>query len=434
MAGIDYCTVLPSWDFDKDPATIVEYYFGQEFSSQTDDNDDDGSGQQPCQDINPRNFLQLSSVEGEEVCTMTLTCKPQYHISICGLHVYSQARLVEIYDASEGYLKTVRGQRMRMMGDDEGGEDSEVVYKCRTSLDTCYGLTIKFPRVHGVNFFKIFKVVFILHPEPEEDYGGSGGQLGQINMSKVKSYVTSLGDNIPEGARGLMQSMEEFQQNQRASMTGIHGFLGQQPSSAGSPLGMMGLMSMLSQMGIRSNQLPGKTNNSQSHLNNLSQKGIRSNHLPEQTNSNQSHSSNLSQQRTQDQSGNSNESDSSDVFSLLHNICDRVSGMRAEEKRKMEEAEETKRREAEKAKEEKLQIDIASENTTDANIPEEMRNRDTEVSPGSSNSLNTKLEDLEQRLLSHVDSKLSEMEKRINSRLDEILKLLQSDCVSTPES
>ncbi|XP_062601464.1 uncharacterized protein LOC134263169 isoform X2 [Saccostrea cucullata] len=143
MAGIDYCTVLPSWDFDKDPATIVEYYFGQEFSSQTDDNDDDRSGQQPCQDINPRTFLQLTSVEGEEVCTVTLTCKPQYHISICGLHVFSQARLMEIYDASEGYLKTVRGQRVRMMGDDEGGEDSEVVYKCRTSLDTCYGLTIK---------------------------------------------------------------------------------------------------------------------------------------------------------------------------------------------------------------------------------------------------------------------------------------------------
>lgn len=30
MAGIDYCTVLPSWDFDKDPAVVVEYYFGQE--------------------------------------------------------------------------------------------------------------------------------------------------------------------------------------------------------------------------------------------------------------------------------------------------------------------------------------------------------------------------------------------------------------------
>jgi hypothetical protein len=50
---------------------------------------------------------------------------------------------MEIYDASEGYLKTVRGQRMRVTEDEEGGEESEVVNRCRTSLDTCYGLTIK---------------------------------------------------------------------------------------------------------------------------------------------------------------------------------------------------------------------------------------------------------------------------------------------------
>ena len=30
MTGMDYCTVLPSWDFDKDPATVIEYCFGQE--------------------------------------------------------------------------------------------------------------------------------------------------------------------------------------------------------------------------------------------------------------------------------------------------------------------------------------------------------------------------------------------------------------------
>ncbi|XP_062601462.1 serum response factor homolog B-like [Saccostrea cucullata] len=217
-------------------------------------------------------------------------------------------------------------------------------------------------------------------------------------------------------------------------MTGIHSLLGQQPSSTGSPLGMMGLMSMLSQMGIRSNQLPGKTSNNQSNSNNLSQMGSRSNQLPEQTRGSQSNSNNLSQQRTQGQSGNSNESDSSDVFSLLHNICGRVSGLRAEEKRKTEEAEETKRREEEKAKEEKSQsVDNASGNTTDANIPEEIRNQDTDYE--HSNLMNKKLEDLEQRLLSHVDSKLSEMEKRINSRLDEILKLLQTrDAISTTES
>lgn len=71
---------------------------------------------------------------------------------------------------------------------------------------------LQFPRLQGTSTFKLYKVVFILHPEPEDEYSRNGGEIGQINMSKVRSYVTSLGDNLPEGARGLMQSMEEYQQ------------------------------------------------------------------------------------------------------------------------------------------------------------------------------------------------------------------------------
>ncbi|XP_056005649.1 uncharacterized protein LOC125657811 isoform X2 [Ostrea edulis] len=400
MAAVDYCTVLPLWDFDKDPATVVDYYFGQEPSSQTDVKNDE-SGPQLCQDINPRNSLQLTRVEGEEVCSMTLTCKPQYHISICGLHVYSQARLMEIYDASEGYLKTVRGQRMRVTEDEEGGEESEIVNRCRTSLDTCYGLTIKFPRVEEVNFLKIYKIVFILHPEPEDEYNSKGNQLGQINMSKVKSYVTNLGDNIPEGARGLMQSMELFQENQRASMSGFHSFLGQKPPSAGSPMGMMGLMSVLSQMGIGSNQLPVHANT-------------------------QSKLSSSSEQRTPDQPSNTKDRDSSDVFSMLHNICDKVSEMREEEKRTAQEADKNKMEESGTATEERPQlVDSTVGNSTDANPPEELRNEDGEVSTEPPKSLDIKLEALEQRLMCHLDLKVTEMEKRVNAKLDEILYLLQ---------
>lgn len=126
-------------------------------SSQTDDNNTE-SGPQFCQDLNPKNCLTLTRVEGEEeACTVTLTCKPQYHVSICGLHVYSQAGLMEIYDTSEGYLKTVRGQRVRMMGDDEGGEETEVVFRCRSSLDTCYGLTIKVNDITIQTFSSLYK-------------------------------------------------------------------------------------------------------------------------------------------------------------------------------------------------------------------------------------------------------------------------------------
>lgn len=409
MAGIDYCTVLPSWDFDKDPAVVVEYYFGQEPSSQTDDNNAE-SGPQFCQDLNPKNCLTLTRVEGEEeACTVTLTCKPQYHVSICGLHVYSQAGLMEIYDASEGYLKTVRGQRVRMMGDDEGGEETEVVFRCRSSLDTCYGLTIKFPRLQGTSTLKLYKVVFILHPEPEDEYSRNGGEIGQINMSKVRSYVTSLGDNLPEGARGLMQSMEEYQQNQRSSMSGLSNLLGQRPMSAGSPLGMMGLMSMFSQMGVKSSQLPNRPSHSQSNP------------------------SNLSQGATGNRPSSSNSEESADVFSLLHNICDKVSGMREDEKRKAKESDEARREENGTA-DEQPNLDNTQMNSNNGNSVEEISSEDIDISVRPPNTLDTKLEALEQRLLNHIDLKISEMETRINSKLDNILHQLSRKSTTETES
>lgn len=410
MAGVDYCTVLPSWDFDKDPAVVVEYYFGQEPSSQTDDINAE-TGPPFCQDLNPQNCLTLNRVEGEEeACTVTLTCKPQYHVSICGLHVYSQAGLMEIYDASEGYLKTVRGQRVRVMGDDEGGEETEVVYRCRSSLDTCYGLTIKFPRLRGTSTLKIYKIVFILHPEPEDEYSRNGGEIGQINMSKVRSYVTSLGDNLPEGARGLMQSMEEFQQNQRSSMSGLSSLLGQRPMSAGSPLGMMGLMSMFSQIGVKSSQLPNRPSNSQS---NSSNSGI--------------------QGATANPPSSSNSQESADVFSLLHNICDKVSVMREDDKRKAKERDEARREENGTAAE---QPDLGNTqmNNNNRNSVEEIRSEDIDISVGSPNILDTKLEALEQRLLNHIDLKISEMETRINSKLDDILHQLSRKSTTETES
>ncbi|XP_022286162.2 uncharacterized protein LOC111099095 isoform X2 [Crassostrea virginica] len=418
MTGMDYCTVLPSWDFDKDPATVIEYCFGQETSAQADEGSDEASFQQ-CQDLNPRNCLQLTRVEGEDVCTVTLTCKPQYHVSICGLHLYSQARLVEVYDASEGYLKTMRGQGMRVGGDGEGGEETEVVNRCRTSLDTCYGLTIKFPRLQDSNFLKIYKIVFILHPEPEED----GSELGHINMSKVRSYVTSLGDDIPEGARGLMHSMEEFQQNQRSSMGGLSSFLGQRPTSAGSsPLGMMGLMSILSQMGVNSNQQRKLTSSSQLNSNNSSL-----------THSSQSNSNNSSQGATGNQT-NSNTSETSEVFSFLHNICDKVSGLREEDKRKAQRSDEAEREVNGIATENSTEESVQKQKNREENTHEELRSEDNSVSIGHQALSEARLEALENRLLHHIDSKISEMERRINSRLDEILNLLSSKSISESKS
>lgn len=105
-------------------------------------------------------------------------------------------------------------------------------------------------------------------------------------------------------------------------MSGLSSLLGQRPMSAGSPLGMMGLMSMFSQMGVKSSQLPNRPSNSQS---NSSNSGI--------------------QGATANPPSSSNSQESADVFSLLHNICDKVSVMREDDKRKAKERDEARREE-----------------------------------------------------------------------------------------
>jgi hypothetical protein len=114
-------------------------------------------------------------------------------------------------------------------------------------------------------------------------------------------------------------------------------------------MGMMGLMSMLSQMGIGSNQLPVPTNT-------------------------QSNSNSSSQPRPPDQLSETRGRDSSDVFSLLHNICDRVSEIREEEKRTAEKANENKVEENETANEENPQLEGSTvRNVTDTKSSEEAR-------------------------------------------------------------
>lgn len=105
-------------------------------------------------------------------------------------------------------------------------------------------------------------------------------------------------------------------------MSGLSSLLGQRPISAGSPLGMMGLMSMFSQMGVKSSQLPNRPSNSQSNPRNSGIQGATAN-----------------------PPSSSNSQESADVFSLLHNICDKVSVMREDDKRKGKERDEARREE-----------------------------------------------------------------------------------------
>ena len=79
-----------------------------------------------------------------EPLVISVTCKPQYRVSICGVHIVSDTRVMELYDTSEGYLKTSQGTQLRGPQDGDGGEETNTVYRCRARLEESqYGLTIK---------------------------------------------------------------------------------------------------------------------------------------------------------------------------------------------------------------------------------------------------------------------------------------------------
>ncbi|XP_069139473.1 uncharacterized protein [Argopecten irradians] len=247
MAGVDYCTVLPSWEFDKDPACIVSYQFDSI----------DGSLEAIGTDYIPPNSLMDSCLtlecpgndqvtgDSREACTLSITCKPQYRVSVLGLDIASQSRSLEVYDACEGYLCTSRGKRVPCM-DAEGGENQSDVFTCRVRLrETVFGFTVKFPSTSNMKQFNIYNMVLILNPEAED----TTEVTPTFNMDKVKSFLDP--DTLSPGAQHLMQSVEQFQQNKKSTVSGLQGMLGSSSSrSAGSSrpgmMGLMGLMSMFS--------------------------------------------------------------------------------------------------------------------------------------------------------------------------------------------
>ncbi|OWF47750.1 hypothetical protein KP79_PYT17589 [Mizuhopecten yessoensis] len=252
MAGVDYCTVLPSWEFDKDPACVVSYLF---------DSIDGLSEASAADYVPPNNFMnscltlecasndQLTG-DSREPCTLSITSKPQYRVSVLGVDIISQSRLLEVYDTCEGYMMTSRGKRIPCL-DAEGGENKSDMFNCRVRLkETLFGFTVKFPSTSNMKEFNIYNIVVILNPETGDE--GNGEVAPTFNMGKVRSFVDT--ESMSPGAQQLMRSVEQFQQNKKSAVSGLQGMFSQSSSrSAGSSsgpgmMGLMGLMSMFSNM------------------------------------------------------------------------------------------------------------------------------------------------------------------------------------------
>lgn len=480
MAGVDYCTVLPSWEFDKDPACIVSYLF---------DSIDGLSEASPTDytppTVSPNRCLSLECSSNEMVtadsrtsCSLSITGKPQYRVSILGIDIISQSRSLEVYDACEGYVATSRGSRLPCT-DGEGGEEQADMYNCRMKLqETMYGFTVKFPCTSNMRRFNIYSILVILNPETEDDDYVEDGST--FNLDKVKSFVDT--DALSPGAQELMRSMEQYQQNKRTALSGLQGMMSQSaprsfpsagPVSSGSGLmGLMGLMSMFTNMSPANQSGTADRPNATSATSQSSTRENRTSthcNTPQNmdTSASQSHSDNVAQgmngtlmsqsgcnsdldtltntlltnlpgsHDSRHSSANQNpEEDEDDVYHMLQNICGRVSRMRTTE------LDESEVREGSEVMEEMgdptgpCEVKPSSlEGRTELEDEDIHTVGDERLRTGDEHLRTVVMgcvEEMEERLQRHLDSKLAQLEQKLDAKLDTIVDMIQ--CLSNARS
>ncbi|XP_060076902.1 uncharacterized protein LOC132556509 [Ylistrum balloti] len=483
MAGVDYCTVLPSWEFDKDPACVVSYLFDSI----------DGSLETSGTDyIPPNNFMdscltlecasndQLTG-DSREPCTLSITSKPQYRVSVLGVDIISQSRSLEVYDTCEGYMTTSRGKRMPCL-DAEGGENQSDMFSCRVRLrETLFGFTLKFPSTSNMKRFNIYNIVLILNPEAEDV--DNVEVSSSFNMDKVKSFVDT--DTMSPAAQQLMRSVEQFQLNKKSAVSGLQGMLGQtSQASAGSPrpgmMELMGLMSMFSnmstttqsgsqgiqrdttqsgQLGFRDTPLVGNHSDSRNISEaGTSRLGFRNNnddlnkplvtndktethHQTDSTSANQANmfaipSLNVSGSRDSAVGSfpeNSNDRvEEGDMYQMLKNICGKVSQTRTVHLDGNNETPESRT-------DQSLLNNSQSRSEEDTGeAGQRSQNDDTGGQKFTPDTLRTVVKscmgEFELRLQTHLDERLSQIEQKLNDKLDKIMEVIQTATIGSSSS
>lgn len=70
-----------------------------------------------------------------ETLEVTSNCKTHHSVSIIGFNILSEARTVELYSEVDGYLLTVKGQKLVIDESINEGIELPVLYCCKAKLD-----------------------------------------------------------------------------------------------------------------------------------------------------------------------------------------------------------------------------------------------------------------------------------------------------------
>ncbi|KAL8585819.1 hypothetical protein ACOMHN_065169 [Nucella lapillus] len=421
----EYCSVLvgESWDSDTSPNVVVEYVF------------EDGDGDIASESVKTHTRSHLSSLSGfsqqlqlvkvrqqqndcddtiidSEHCRVTLQCKPVYNVSIAGVAVASEARMLEVYDGKDGtYLQTVRGRKDK---EDSEADDSRVHFMCHCHLDKPLGaITVKFLSLGQRVSFEVAHIKVELQQAPPSSPGQSCVP-GAIDMDKLRQDVHDMGDNVSDRAKAFLTTLENFQKNKRGAADDMRHLLLDKNAPEGMGHSMTGITTLLSMFAASSSA---RTAAQPSPLqDSRSAEGSMMNHMLTQMMSSLTVGGGGGGGVKEEEArggGGGEMGGEAGMFRFLQSVCGQVSQQRAEEG----EARGI-------ASPDILQnTDNRSGGGVSASSSVEMESR---VTAQVEAMVESRLSEVEQHIKQEVDERMDELETRMTGKLDAILALLQS--------
>ncbi|XP_046551407.1 uncharacterized protein LOC124261125 [Haliotis rubra] len=365
----EYCDIQFDWDCDRDPNTIIDYF-------QESDEKQNVDGLESLSFPSKLEIYKGAENESSN-CHLTVRCKSVYHVGITAVQIVSESRNMEVYGQTEGYMLTIRGKSVPNSEDDTryyiSSLSTEEPTKC---------LTFKFLSLKDRTSFLIKRLQITLIQMASQN------SSSQMDIGKLRNHVKELGDKVSDNAKSLLDTMEQYQNNQRGALDNVRTMISEStlpPDKESSLSGMAGLLSMFSKMNSSVPNNPPSVPRGDNGVNNPSDLA-----------------GNLLTHMSMSQNGDSLHSE--DMYKFLQSVCGRVSKLRHTEKANPEIISKS---------------EVPAQNQVDPAVLEEVSKR---------------IHSAEERILTQVQNQMSDMEARLNSKMDRILQLLSPSEESVSES
>ncbi|KAL4231938.1 hypothetical protein ACF0H5_009514 [Mactra antiquata] len=407
----EYCDYSNTWPCNRDPDFLSSYNIIQEC--------DRNYWSVDAIDSSAENVLTHSHItyqRGESLNDLEITCQCKNHngVSVIGFNIISEARTIEVYSSMDGYLLTVKGDNYLV--DDHtreinNGENFPELYCCKAKLEnSAENITFKFLGIGEKVSIKIYKLhLYLQQSAPISPI--SQMIPGKIDMVKVKGYLHSMGDSVPENGTKLLHAVEDYQQSQMSRFAGLQSLGAESENN-------LGILSSLLSMATKSSK-------GTESKRNITGNGDSSRTLSVEPTQNGGPLSAMLMSMSRSKNGCQGDSTEKDeMFSMLQNICGSVGKMRVNEQTSSKPDSSTDADDINRTKDSPRTKDgITVRDEGEKNKMFDM----TMVQSLIEQTVSQMLEQSEQKFKHYIDTSLEAMELRLSTKLDNLIALVSNN-------